>query len=131
MDTKVMLINLVMDLILRTLVSMREGEMGNVLKLTDICMAGMKYVFDRPYLLDEESGGSSDTMESKNNVRQKNESSSNGSKILAASPLPSTTQTVRDDSQKKTRELYGPNEHCYVMDAKSTGNIGRYLNVIF
>ena len=29
----------------------------------------------------------------------------------------------------KTRELYGKNEHCYVMDAKSVGNIGRYLNV--
>ena len=34
-------------------------------------------------------------------------------------------------STKKTRELYGENEHCYVMDAKSTGNIGRYLNVSF
>ena len=30
---------------------------------------------------------------------------------------------------RKTRELYGKNEHCYVMDAKSVGNIGRYLNV--
>ena len=29
----------------------------------------------------------------------------------------------------KTRELYGENELCFVMDAKSIGNIGRYLNV--
>lgn len=32
---------------------------------------------------------------------------------------------------KKTRELYGSEEHCYVMDAKTIGNIGRYLNVSF
>ena len=36
-----------------------------------------------------------------------------------------------EDSANKTRELYGANEHCYVMDAKTIGNIGRYLNVCF
>ena len=35
----------------------------------------------------------------------------------------------KEDSANKTRELYGANEHCYVMDAKTIGNIGRYLNV--
>jgi len=34
-----------------------------------------------------------------------------------------------EDSANKTRKLYGANEHCYVMDAKTIGNIGRYLNV--
>jgi hypothetical protein len=27
------------------------------------------------------------------------------------------------------RELYGPDENVYIMDAKTHGNIGRYLNV--
>lgn len=49
-------------------------------------------------------------------------------------PGPTVTQSKAPKEKtevppKKTRELYGPNEHCYVMDAKSTGNIGRYLNV--
>ncbi len=55
----------------------------------------------------------------------------NCSEKLSAHTLSSTTVRViqKDDCQRKTRELYGPHEHCYVMDAKSTGNIGRYLNV--
>jgi hypothetical protein len=32
-------------------------------------------------------------------------------------------------SRKSTRELFGPDEQCYIMDAKSIGNIGRFLNV--
>lgn len=31
--------------------------------------------------------------------------------------------------RKKTRELFGDDETCYIMDAKTVGNIGRYLNV--
>ena len=31
--------------------------------------------------------------------------------------------------RKSTRELFGAGEQCYIMDAKSIGNIGRYLNV--
>ena len=29
---------------------------------------------------------------------------------------------------KSTRKFFGHNEEPYIMDAKSTGNIGRYLN---
>ena len=40
----------------------------------------------------------------------------------------------KDDQEKvdgliKTRDLFGVDETTYVMDAKNTGNIGRYLNV--
>lgn len=79
------------------------------------------------FALDDDSGGSSDTLETKNDPRTKIEDSLGGEKVLATSST--SIRTQRDDSQKKTREFYGPNEHCYVMDAKSTGNIGRYLNV--
>lgn len=47
--------------------------------------------------------------------------------MIPAQPLPKTTD--EEVPAKRTRELYGANENCYVMDAKSTGNIGRYLNV--
>lgn len=39
-----------------------------------------------------------------------------------------------DDSPKKyksIRKYYGNNEACYVMDAKVTGNLGRYFNVSY
>ena len=32
---------------------------------------------------------------------------------------------------RRTRELYGEDESVIVMDAKSTGNIGRWMNVSF
>lgn len=38
-------------------------------------------------------------------------------------------QNAQSETTCRTRELFGPDEHCYVMDAKSNGNIGRYLNV--
>lgn len=62
---------------------------------------------------------------------QGHENKNDSSEKLSAHTLSSTAVRIiqKDDCQKKTRELYGPNEHCYVMDAKSTGNIGRYLNV--
>lgn len=30
---------------------------------------------------------------------------------------------------RSVRRLFGRNEYCYIMDAKKTGNIGRYFNV--
>jgi len=29
------------------------------------------------------------------------------------------------------RQYFGKDEQCYIMDAKTVGNIGRYLNVSF
>lgn len=87
------------------------------------------------FSIDEDTGDSSDNSDSKTYLKVGNkEDDLNGEKKLAP-PLSSTATaatirvTEKDDCQKKTREFYGPNEHCYVMDAKSTGNIGRYLNV--
>lgn len=34
-----------------------------------------------------------------------------------------------DEQNKSIRALYGKDEAVYVMDAKKTGNIGRYFNV--
>ena len=64
------------------------------------------------------------------NINSNENKNENCSQKLSTQTLSATVRVIqKDDSQKKTRELYGPNEHCYVMDAKSTGNIGRYLNV--
>ncbi|XP_045036410.1 histone-lysine N-methyltransferase SETDB1 isoform X2 [Daphnia magna] len=74
---------------------------------------------------------SSDISESKSSVPAENGINDSACREAISPPsLPSTVASLikKDDCQKKTRELYGPNEHCYVMDAKSTGNIGRYLN---
>ncbi|XP_046453809.1 histone-lysine N-methyltransferase SETDB1-like isoform X2 [Daphnia pulex] len=79
----------------------------------------------------DDSGEFSDISESKSLVPgQGHENKNDSSEKLSAHTLSSTAVRIiqKDDCQKKTRELYGPNEHCYVMDAKSTGNIGRYLN---
>lgn len=35
------------------------------------------------------------------------------------------------DSFKSVRDFFGEDEAVYIMDAKTTGNIGRYLNVSF
>ena len=47
-------------------------------------------------------------------------------------PAVSFNSTVLLFAEKKTfksaRQLFGE-EYCYVMDAKSMGNLGRYLNV--
>lgn len=40
--------------------------------------------------------------------------------------------TESDDPEMKhpsVREMYGRDENVYIMDAKTNGNIGRYLNV--
>jgi histone-lysine N-methyltransferase SETDB1 len=34
-----------------------------------------------------------------------------------------------DDKMNGRRDLYGPNENCFVIDARNIGNIGRYFNV--
>lgn len=80
----------------------------------------------------DDSGESlhSDISESKSLMPENENRNENCSQKLSTQTLSATVRVIqKDDSQKKTRELYGPNEHCYVMDAKSTGNIGRYLNV--
>lgn len=44
-----------------------------------------------------------------------------------------TTTTDMNESRapkfKSVRKMFGDDEVCYIMDAKNTGNIGRYLNV--
>ena len=47
----------------------------------------------------------------------------------ATSPATSLAPAAEVREFRKTRELYGKDEHIYVMDAKCMGNIGRYLNV--
>lgn len=37
--------------------------------------------------------------------------------------------TENESKTKSLRDYFGENESVYVMDAKTTGNIGRYLNV--
>ena len=34
-----------------------------------------------------------------------------------------------DDRKNGTRQFYGPNEFCFVIDARNIGNLGRYFNV--
>lgn len=36
-----------------------------------------------------------------------------------------------DEENKSVRRFYGKDESVYIMDAKKTGNIGRYFNVSF
>lgn len=90
--------------------------------------------FYQPYVsfnvtLDDDSAASSDTTDSKSLRKVKSGNNTNITNISLSTASPTTAKALKEDGQKKTRELYGPNEHCYVMDAKSSGNIGRYLNV--
>jgi len=39
-------------------------------------------------------------------------------------------EQITKKHRKPLREHFGENEDCYIMDAKSKGNIGRYLNVM-
>ena len=86
-------------------------------------------------ILDGDSCGSPNNSEIKSVARSSKQQTSifeKASKSLQTPPEPKATEKdFMNGSTKKTRELYGENEHCYVMDAKSTGNIGRYLNVSF
>ena len=79
-------------------------------------------------LVDSDSCVSSDHSEVKSAVQSNKQQNLVFEKVIKpAQPPPKTTDG--EVPTKKTRELYGANENCYVMDAKSTGNIGRYLNV--
>ena len=55
--------------------------------------------------------------------------------LLGRQPrAPSNFQAVipEDEPEKErisVRSYYGPDESVYIMDAKTAGNIGRYLNV--
>lgn len=82
------------------------------------------------YFFLENSGDISDTSEPRDIARteEKTTISEKTLTLPLSSPLCKTLD--KNYGLKKTREFYGPYEHCYVMDAKSTGNIGRYLNVI-
>lgn len=40
-----------------------------------------------------------------------------------------TENDVHESKYPSVRDLYGQNEEVYIMDAKTHGNIGRYLNV--
>ena len=82
------------------------------------------------FFTDEDTGESSDSESKTYSGTGNKDDNLNAEKKLTPSLSSTAVRTIeRDDCQKKTRELYGPNETCYVMDAKGTGNIGRYLNV--
>lgn len=38
-------------------------------------------------------------------------------------------ESTNNPKFKSVRKMFGDEEVCYIMDAKNTGNIGRYLNV--
>ena len=40
------------------------------------------------------------------------------------------TQKLGREKFNSVRDFFGEDEAVYIMDAKTTGNIGRYLNVI-
>ncbi|XP_071440737.1 histone-lysine N-methyltransferase eggless [Hetaerina americana] len=50
------------------------------------------------------------------------------SKFSAAEPEPCETEPSTKSKYRSVREFFGPGEYCYIMDAKSIGNVGRYLN---
>jgi len=73
------------------------------------------------------SGEESKNERSEPSVKKRKESSVSKSKSAVVSV------SDKDDQEKvdgliKTRDLFGVDETTYVMDAKNTGNIGRYLN---
>jgi hypothetical protein len=42
---------------------------------------------------------------------------------------PKESDNSKRPKYRSVREFFGPDEYCYIMDAKNNGNIGRYLNV--
>lgn len=90
------------------------------------------------YLTDAESDASSSIHSERSKISHRNKPENavllkaKTTEVLSV-PTPSAKPPKErtEVPPKKTRELYGPNERCYVMDAKGTGNIGRYLNVIY
>lgn len=43
--------------------------------------------------------------------------------------MPNTSFLKSDDRYKPIRKMFGKNEYVYIMDAKKSGNVGRYFNV--
>lgn len=43
--------------------------------------------------------------------------------------MPNTSFFKNDDRYKPIRKMFGKNEYVYIMDAKKSGNVGRYFNV--
>lgn len=41
---------------------------------------------------------------------------------------PKESDKSKRPKHRSVREFFGPDEYCYIMDAKNNGNIGRYLN---
>ena len=84
-------------------------------------------------ILDGDSCGSPNNSEIKSVARSSKQQTLSFEKASKSFQPPPEPKAMEKDSTngstKKIRELYGENEHCYVMDAKNTGNIGRYLNV--
>lgn len=52
-----------------------------------------------------------------------------GRETLSFNPVNDPKDESRENKYKSVREMFGPNESVYIMDAKSSGNIGRFLNV--
>ena len=48
---------------------------------------------------------------------------------FAAMSVPKESDKIRKPKCLSVREFFGKDEYCYIMDAKTNGNIGRYLNV--
>jgi len=80
---------------------------------------------------DDDWEESSDASGSKNS-RSKKEAKRLRTEKTANTSLPHKAVKpieIDDDQKKGTRDLYGPNENCFVIDARNIGNIGRYFNV--
>lgn len=69
-------------------------------------------------LVDQDGATGSDDDDSRNNLREPSR----------FEPSVEPTQIGRP-AFKSVRDFFGEDEAVYIMDAKTTGNIGRYLNV--
>ena len=61
-------------------------------------------------------------------TRQSQRKSQRKKKAKKVQVSPPAKVTGKPEAFVSTRSLFGPNEECYIMDAKQTGNLGRYLN---
>jgi len=61
-------------------------------------------------------------------TRQSQRKSQRKKKAKKVQLSPPAKVTGKPEAFVSTRSLFGPNEECYIMDAKQTGNLGRYLN---
>jgi histone-lysine N-methyltransferase SETDB1 len=51
--------------------------------------------------------------------------------LVSTVPSAAGAMVIPKSDQRRFRKLFGPKERVYIMDAKTTGNIGRYFNVSF